>query len=313
MNARCGLTLALALAVIASAHGAPLPTRYPLSVTDDSGARVLLPAAPRRIVSLTLPSDEVLLSLVGPERLLAVTTYAADPGVSNVAGQVAGRLRTLTSNVEAVVDLRPDLVIVANWSDPRTVSQLRAAGVPVYLMGSGLTVESIEQKILRLGLLTDESSRAADLVADMEARLTAVRARVSRVAAADRLRVMDYSNWGTSQGRGSSWDDIVALAGLVNAVGDRVSDEWGQVPLARESLLEIEPDILVVPGWIDGDPSGASAFLAGITKDPALRTLQAVRDNRVLMMPEHLRSSTSQYIVDAVEWLAHAAYPALVP
>jgi len=313
MNLRRFLALVPALVIITSATVTPLPTRYPLAVTDDSGASVLLPAAPRRIVSLTLPSDEVLLSLVGPERLSAVTTYAADPGVSNVAAQVAGRLRTLTMNVEAVIDLRPDLAIVANWSDARAVSQLRAAGVPVYLMASGLTIESIEQKILRLGLLTDESARAAEMVAGMEARLQAVQSRVARVPAADRLRVMDYSDWGTSSGRGSSWDDIVAHAGLLNVVGDRVSDEWGQVPLARESLLAIDPDLLVLPGWIDGDPNGAASFFNRITKDPALRTLSAVKRNRVLVMPENLRSATSQYIVDAVEWLAHAAYPAFVP
>ena len=43
-------------------------------------------------------------------------------------------------NVEAIISLRPDLVLVARWSDPGPVEQLRDAGVPVYLMASGITV-----------------------------------------------------------------------------------------------------------------------------------------------------------------------------
>jgi iron complex transport system substrate-binding protein len=148
-------------------------------------------------------------------------------------------------------------------------------------------------------------------VAGMEERLAAVARKVATVPPSRRLRVLDYATWGAAQGAGSSWDEIVRRAGLVNAVDGKATDSLGQVPLSREEILRLDPDILVLPGWVYGDPKGASAFIARVTRDPAFRGLSAVRNHRVYSMPENLRSATSQYIVGAVEWLARTAYPEL--
>jgi ABC-type Fe3+-hydroxamate transport system substrate-binding protein len=43
--------------------------------------------------------------------------------------------------------------------------------------------------------------------------------------------------------------------------------------------------------------------------DPYLKELRAVKTRRVYQMPEKLKSTTSQYIAAAVEWLARTAYP----
>ena len=315
MKARSLFLVVTLLITAGGIAAAPTATRYPLVVKDDAGTAVTLRAAPRRIISLTLASDEMLLSLVDGARMVGVTTYAADPGVSNVAARVAASrpagLMTLTLNVETIVSLKPDLVIVANWSDAGAVKLLRDAGLTVYLMASGLTVASIEATIARLGLMTDTQDRAASIITDMEKRLAATARRVAAVAPAARVRVMDYAPWGSAQGRGSSWDEIIRRAGLTDAVGDATADEWGQVPLSREGLLKIDPDMLILPGWIDGDPQGSTAFLKDITGSPGLQGLSAVRNGRVLVMPETLKSTTSQYIADAVEWLARAAYPTL--
>ncbi len=85
----------------------------------------------------------------------------------------------------------------------------------------------------------------------------------------------------------------------------------GQVPVSRETLLELDPDILILPGWVYGDPNGAASNYKQTTGDPALREMKAVRNNRVYMMPEQIKASTSHYLVDAVEWLAATAYPEL--
>ncbi|MFI5368414.1 MAG: ABC transporter substrate-binding protein, partial [Spirochaetia bacterium] len=205
----------------------------------------------------------------------------------------------------------PDLVVVENWSDPGPVKQMRDAGLPVYLIASGVSVPSIEEKIQRLALMTDEQDTGRQITAAMEKRLGAVSEKISRISPEKRARVMDYATWGSAQGRGSSWDEIVSRAGLMNAVAGLAPDEWGQVPLSKEKVLQINPDLLVLPGWVYGDPGGASAFLSRFTQDPAFRSLAAVKNDKVLMMPEKLKSATSQYIASAVEWLARKAYPEL--
>ena len=284
---------------------------FPLHVSDDRGAAFTLAAPPVRIISLTLATDEMLLGMVDPRRLLAVSIFAADPAISNVADRAAAIPRRLDVNVETILSLRPDLVFVADWSDAGPVRQLRDAGVPVYLITSGVTISAIEGKIARVALLTSEGSKGREMIEAMQARLADVQRRVAAIPPEKRLRVIDYATWGSAQGRGSSWDEMLDRAGLIDGVGSLAADEWGQVPLSREKLLQLDPDMLVLPGWVYGNAQGAAAFFSQITGDPSLRGLRAVQTRRVYQMPERLKSTTSQYIASAVEWLARTAYPEL--
>ena len=298
------------LFIVAAAFVALGAAGFPLTVTDDGGSSVTLAAKPVRIASLTMFTDEVLLELVDPRRIVAVTAFAVDPAISYVTAKAAGIPNKLAMNVEVLVSLKPDLLFAANWTEADKVKQLRGAGIPVYLTGTGVTVASIKAKIARVGLLVGEPAKAASLLGAMDARLAALERRLAGVPVDRRLSVVDYTVWGAAQGKGSSWDEIVRRAGLVNAVADIAADEWGQVPLSKEKLLEIDPDMLVLPGWTYDDPKGAEVFFAKTTTDPVLKALSAVKNGRAVMMPERLKTATSQYLVDAVEWLAKAAYPA---
>jgi iron complex transport system substrate-binding protein len=284
---------------------------YPLTVSDDEGNRLAIPRRPQRIVSLTMFSDELLLELVGPPRLIAVTSFAADPAVSNISGRIAAIPNRLDFHPELILSLRPDLVVVANWSDAQGVAQLRAAGLPVYLCSSAITVPQVREKIRALARVVGEERAGQELVARMDRRLEELERRLAAVPEGRRLTVLDWSAWGASMGRGSSWDEVVRRAGLRNAVAELSVDGWGQVPLSKEKLIELDPDLLVLPGWVYGEQGGAEEFYRRITSDPALRGLKAVRNRRVLRMPENLRAATSQYMVDAIEFLARAAYPDL--
>jgi iron complex transport system substrate-binding protein len=302
----------LVIAFTIFATGAAAQTvGYPLTVTDDTGAELTLEAKPRRIVSLTMFSDEVLVDLVDHSRLIAVTNLSEDPAISNIVDGITDIPNRITFNVEVVVGLRPDLVIVANWSEADKVTQLRRAGVPVFLAATGLTVPDIRRKILTVATLVGESAAGRAMVAEMDRRLAAVREKVRTVPESRRRQVVDYAVWGTAQGAGSSWDEIIRHAGAVNAVGTLTADEWGQVPLSKEKLVELDPDILILPGWVYGDPEGAAAFYKQTINDPALGTLKAVKNEQVYQMPEGLKATTSQYIAEAVEYLAQLTYPEL--
>jgi iron complex transport system substrate-binding protein len=285
--------------------------RYPLAVVDDRGERVLIPSLPERIVSLTQFTDELLLELVEPARILGVSAFAGDPSISNVAAQAAAVAHKLTLNAEVILSMRPDLVFVANWSEADKVRLLRDAGVPVFLIASGVSVEAVQDKIRRVALLVGEPARGEQVIGRMNGRLAEVARRLSALPAGRRLSVLDYTVWGSTQGRGSSWGEVVRLAGLNNAADPLAVDAWGQAPLSREKLLELDPDILILPGWVYGQPQGAQAFFRQVTSDPVLRGLKAVRGGRVYSMPENLKTTTSQYLAEAVEYLARAAYPEL--
>jgi iron complex transport system substrate-binding protein len=314
LRSRATSWLVVCLCLLGAAVGFAVPSgpvTYPLTVKDDSGAAITIPKKPERVVSITLFTDEILMDLVDPARLVAVTAFATDPDVSNVAARVGGVPNKVTLAVEPVLALRPDLVFVSSWSEADKVKQLRDAGVTVYLVASGVNVADIEAKIREVSRAVGEPERGEKIVAAMEARLAAVRDKVAKLPAGKRATVVDYAVWGSAQGAGSSWDEIVRAAGLVNAVASLKADQYGQVPLSKEKLLELDPDVLILPGWVYGDPKGAEAFFRQTVGDPALAGMKAVLAKRAYQMPERLKSTVSQYIADAVEYLAKTAYPDL--
>lgn len=97
-----------------------------------------------RIVSLTLGTDEILLDMIGPERIVALTKFAHDPGISNVvakAAQVRGKI--VDVNVEAVLSHQPDLVIyAADVMYQHVYLLLRDMGVPIYVYNNIRSVDA---------------------------------------------------------------------------------------------------------------------------------------------------------------------------
>ena len=154
-------------------------------------------------------------------------------------------------------------MFVADWTDPASVKQLRDAGLTVYQFRSPVTVSGIEESITRIGTAVGEEDAAQGVVREMERRLSAVAEKLSRLPPGRKLSVMDYNTWGTSMGAGSSWDEIVRRAGLRNAVDGLRADAHGAVPIAREKILQLDPDILLVPAWVYGNRNRLRLLLQG--------------------------------------------------
>ena len=67
-------------------------------------------AAPRRVVSLNLCTDELLLALAAPDQILSVTHLAQDPAETPLWPQ-ARRYRRNDGSLLSVAAMRPDLVV----------------------------------------------------------------------------------------------------------------------------------------------------------------------------------------------------------
>ena len=81
---------------------------YPKDLLDPLGQHVLLRAPPRRIVSVALSGDEILLELVPPERLAGLTYLIDDPTTTpSHALAPASAARVTEENPEALLALQP--------------------------------------------------------------------------------------------------------------------------------------------------------------------------------------------------------------
>jgi iron complex transport system substrate-binding protein len=268
-------------------------------VQDGLGRAVRLTAPPQRIASVPLASDEILLDLVGPGRLLGVTYLARDATISNVAERLTGVRADLSGNPELLISLDADLVVMATYSNPAALDQMLAADVPVFVLAEFGSLDAIRANMRLLGRATGTEVRAEALIAQMDARIAVVQARV---AGCEPVRVLYYEPaGGVTYGEGSTVGEILRLAGAHN-----VAAELGAYPLIdAEFVLAADPDVVLLGGWAAGldDP------VAWFTGDPVFGGLRAVREGRVYAVSQAHLTAVSHYAALGVEDVARAVYP----
>jgi iron complex transport system substrate-binding protein len=105
---------------------AALPTRAALEAVDDRGRRVRLDAPPQRIVSMLPSLTETVCALGACDRLVAVDDFSNWPASVGRLPRVGG---LEDAQVEAIVALRPDLVLLAGST--RALPRLERLGLKV--------------------------------------------------------------------------------------------------------------------------------------------------------------------------------------
>ena len=226
----------------------PASGRGGYSVVDATKTRLDFEHKPQRIVSLGLSADEVLLDMVEPDRIAALTYLADDAGISPAADKavwVKGRVQS--GSLESVLAQKPDLVLVPNWTDLNFVELLRGAGVNVYVYKTPTTVKEIKQTICELSNVVDERVAGGKIVAGMEKELAFVRARVGNIAPEEHISVMALSYMGPFGVKGTTFADICNYAEVKNVVAEY--DLPPNAAFSEETLIRLNPDLLVIPSW----------------------------------------------------------------
>jgi iron complex transport system substrate-binding protein len=255
---------------------------------------------PRRVASLNLTADELLVEMLAPERLVAVTRWADDADMSNVAGRVpAGAVRLPRADLERLVALRPDLVVVSEYTDADFLRLLEKSGLRHHRMRGLETFPGIRAAMLDLGAAVGTPDEAVRLAA----RFDAVLAELDRrLAGEPRPRVFYWANPHTA-GEATAIGSMIEAAGATNAA--RAIGLRGIVPLAGETAFTADPDAFVV--------TAGSAAAEALRRHPLLSRTRAVRERRVVEMPNRLLVALSNRAADAAWWLASRLHPAKVP
>ena len=278
---------------------------FPRTITDGLGSEVTIPQKPQRIVSLTLATDEILLSLVATERVRAVTYLAGDSiwtNVSEIARQVE---HTVQSDPEQIIALEPDLVLAATYNNPDHIKLLRDAGIPVVVVSLFDSVDQVADNIRYVAQLTGDEARAEELIAAMEERLAAIEAMAAK--AETKPRVLFYTAFGSSAGKGSTFSDIVQRAGGINLGDEALDGPFGEISL--EKIVELNPDVIVTDEF---SPEDNAEWQENFSNHPALANVNAKKNGRIYTVPARHISTLSHYIVEGVYDVAKLLHPDLV-
>ena len=133
--------LLLGLAALAPAHA--------LQLTDDRGVSVTLAQSPQRIVSLLPSLTESICALGECQRLIGVDRYSNYPASVKTLPVVGGGL---DPNIEAIVALRPDVVVLATSS--RVTQRLESLGLKVVALEPKSHAD-VQRVLKKLGALLD--------------------------------------------------------------------------------------------------------------------------------------------------------------
>ena len=213
---------------------------FPVSRVDATGTNVTVTGDPDRVVVLAPSAAQTMWELDEEGSVVGLPTGPTTAYLEGSGNRTDVTNQDGTVNREQVVGLEPDLVLAPNIVPNETVSQLRDAGLTVYKVDFGRSLDSITTKVSLFGRFTGACERAAQVNEEFNASLEEIRAD----APEDRPRVA-YFFFNVTASKGTFIHDAIETAG-----GDNIAADVGDrpyPPLSDEIVAERNPQWVVRP------------------------------------------------------------------
>lgn len=217
---------------------------------SDQPAAPVLNRAPQRIVSVALLADEILYDL-GPEvrqATVAVSHLNDDKRYHTSAGRWPKTVVRTATRSEDLLLLRPDMLFVASFTAQELISAVRGAGIQVLRLGDMNGFADYRANIRLVATAIHKAEAGQALIRQFDQELTGWRQDRKTSDGQPSLRVL--SNFeGMVPGRRTSFDDALTLCGGRNAATHR-----GFTRMSAETMIVLDPDLIVVPHHRTADP-----------------------------------------------------------
>jgi ABC-type Fe3+-hydroxamate transport system substrate-binding protein len=333
---------ALALPLAAFAR----PARAaPLTVTDALGRTVTLKAPPERI-ALNFNFEE-FTAVGGAGAWGNVVGFSRELWAGWRAGSfkryvpAIPRLATLPDfghtdggdfSAEKVIALRPDLLLVADWTwQPmkEQMARFEALGIPVVVIDYNAQMPERHLASTRaLGLVTGQAARGEALATLYATKLADLQARAASGIAANggrRPKVYVELGQGGADVVGNTywrgmWGRMLDLVGAENIAAGRLAGAGAWGPLNPEYVIAANPDAIFIAGssWanrpnavltgFDADLATTRARLAPYARRQGWEGLAAIRTGQLFAIEHGLSRSLWDYT--AMQFIAKALWPA---
>lgn len=291
-------TISSAPSTTSSTAASAVEAAFPVTVTDDAGNAVTIPAKPVRIVSTAPANTETLFALGAGDRVVGVNSLDDYP--PEVAG--IAKIGDYTANTEAIVALSPDLVVGYSGNE-EALAPLQQGGVPVLIMNP-IDLEGIYTNIAVIGAATGTAEAAEELVTGLKARIEEISAAAASGGDSPKVfYALDNTLW--TCGPDSFVDELLALAQCTNIGSIPAAD--GTAPqayyqFAPEQLVAADPDIILLPGSV-------FTSVGEFTSDTRFAGLKAVTEGAVFVIDDIVVTRPGPRIADGLEILVEAIHP----
>ncbi len=238
-----------------------------LQVTDDRGITVTFVQSPQRIISLLPSLTESVCAMDQCQRLVGVDRYSNYPDSVQRLPKLAGGM---DPNIEAIVALRPDVVLVSSSS--RSTSRLEALGLKVIALETKNHAD-VKRVLQTLGVLLSvpDEQGASRLWRIIDASVSAAAQSLSPKAKNTRV-YFEVSRGPYAAGESSFIGETLTRLGVKNVVPASL----GPFPkLNPEFVVRANPDLIMI---------GNGSMQAINAKDlpyPGWGSIKAVKNQRI--------------------------------
>jgi iron complex transport system substrate-binding protein len=297
------LLLTLLIALMTACAPQATPTSAALTFTDGLGREVKLNGPAQHIVSLAPSNTEILFAIGAGSQTVGRDEFSDYPEEAKALQSVGGSMGQYST--EAIVALKPDLVLAAEINAPELVKQLEDLGLTVYYLKNPTTLEEMYNNLGMVGQLTGHD--VAELVDSLKARVAAVDEKVStstdkpvvfyEIDATDAAKPYTY-------GPGTFGDLLIQRAGGANlSTAAGITDPYPQVSL--EQIVKTNPSMIVLGDSNFGTTPEAVKARAG------WENIAAVQEDQIYPFDDNLVSRPGPRLVDGLEQLAKLLHPDL--
>ncbi|MBE9474784.1 MAG: cobalamin-binding protein, partial [Chloroflexi bacterium] len=274
-------------------------------IVDGLDREVTLVEPAQKVVSLAPSNTEILFAIGAGEQVIGRDEFSDYPSQAADLPSIGGGFGDY--NLEAIVDLAPDLILAAEINTPEQVKALEDLGLTVFLLSNPISLDEMYENLFTVAELTAHMSEAEDLVDTLRSRVSKVESDIE--SAEDQPTVfyeLDATDPSAPWTAGSNTfiDTLITMAGGENIASDM---EGQYLQISIEALLIRDPQVILL---------GDAAY--GITPESLLdRTgwsnISAVVNDRIYTFDDNLVSRPGPRLVDGLEQLASLLHPELSP
>ena len=247
-------------------------------------------AAPERVMSLNLCTDQLAMTLAEPEQLISVSFLAREPDLSMLHEKAQG-FPVNRGLAEEVFLEKPDLVVTGTYSLHNTTALLKRLGFRIEEFSFVQTLDTIPGEIRRMGALLGQEARAEKLAEDFSQELDAI----AKSQCDMRPTMIAYDQNGVALGSGTLADSVMQAAGFANLAADL--GLVGVAPFPLEQVIAARPDVIVTSA-----SEGAPTLGEHVPRHPAIAALP---DTRIgAFVPAGAWSCGSPAVIEAGRALA---------
>jgi iron complex transport system substrate-binding protein len=289
-----------ASATVAATQSPSPVAAFPLTLTDDEGTSVTIPAEPQHIVSLTPAATETLFALGLGDRVVGkVEDFSVYPPE---AANVPDLAKFGSVDVEQIVAKDADLVIAggSNFNPPESIQKLRSLGVPTVVVFAP-DLAGAQKDIELIGQAVGKPDEAAAITADIRAAVDEVKAATSGATKPRVFYELDATNGFFGPAPDYFGTEMIEIAG-----GEPLtSGQDGVYQIEAEKILEFDPEIVLL---------GDAAY--GVTPDqvaarPGWDVMTAVKDGAIRPIDDVVVTRPGPRLGDGLRALALAIHPGL--